>query len=212
MISRQPGWKVILRLTVEPMRNIKFGTGLIIMLSLTLLVTACDEIQVPQKYVLKGTTTKTPFQAKSTFTTTSAPPPTQTASQTPSGTPSYTSTEEITETPTATASETATLEIASVTSSPIPNKPTKPPTAISLEKPTVRVSVTTNCRTGPGVTYPKLTPLLAGRVVPLVGREKSLSYWIIKDPGNTGRDCWLWGYYATTTGNIYTLPLISPPV
>ena len=108
------------------MRNIKFGTGLIIILSLTLLATACDEIQAPQKYALKGTSTKTPFQIKTTFTSTSEPPPTLTASQTPTETPTYTSTEEITETPSVTASETATLEIASVTPSPIPNKPTKP--------------------------------------------------------------------------------------
>ena len=192
---------------------------LIIIFFLTLLTAACDQVQVPQIYLqapqkvtLKGTSTKTPFQIKSTYTLTSEPPPTLTPSETPTSTPSYTSTEEVTETSTltATASETPTVDIPSATSPPVPSK-TKPPTASSSEKTTVRVSVTTNCRTGPGVTYPKLTPLRAGKVVPLIGRDKNYSYWIIKDPGNSGRDCWLWGYYATTTGDTKSLPIYDYP-
>ena len=194
------------------MEKIKFGFGISILIALTLLVAACDQIQPPQKYTLKGTSTKTPFQIKSTFTATSEPPPTLTPSHTPTDTPTPTNTEEITETPSTTPSETATLEVATATTSPV-IKTSKPPTSTknSPGKPTIKVLITTNCRLGPGVHYPKLTPLLAGRVVPLIGRDKYFTYWVIKDPGGTGRDCWLWGNYAITTGDVNSLPVYDTP-
>jgi len=201
------------------MDKVKFKAVVFILISIALLMAACDQVQLPQlylqgpqKFALQGTSTKTPFQIKSTYTLTSEPPPTLTASLTHTETPSPAITEVITETPKPedTATETATVEIASATASPIPSK-TSPPKTSKPGDPTVRVSITTNCRTGPGVEYPKLTPLQADKVVPLIGRTKYYPYWIIKDPGKTGRDCWLWSYYATTTGNVSSLPIYDIP-
>jgi uncharacterized protein YkwD len=75
----------------------------------------------------------------------------------------------------------------------------------------VQVSVTTNCRTGPGVNYPRLSALPAGKEAELIGRDASWTYWVIKDPGRSGQNCWLWGYYASTTGSLKALKVFSAP-
>jgi uncharacterized protein YkwD len=184
----------------------KYGKVVLLLILLASISSACEAVQLSPKYTLKGTSTKTPFHTKSTFTPTKEPPPTFTPSQTPSPTEAFTST------PTATE---LVLDIevpASPTSLPATStaveevKKTKPP-----EGATVKVSLTTNCRTGPGISYPKLSSLAAGKTVPLIGRDASYSYWIIKDPGKTGKNCWLWGYYATTSGNTKNLKIFSAP-
>jgi uncharacterized protein YkwD len=192
------------------MSKTRFGKLVFLLILIAGLISACDEIQASQKYTIKGTSTKTPFHIKSTFTPTQEPPPTFTPSDTPTITLAYTSSPTTTETLEIT--ETPTLSEPSLTSSPQPYTATpKVKTSVPEEKATVKVSLTTNCRTGPGISYPRLTPLRAGKVATLIGRDKTYSYWIIKDPGNTGRDCWLWGYYATTTGNTKDLKVYYAP-
>jgi uncharacterized protein YgiM (DUF1202 family) len=71
--------------------------------------------------------------------------------------------------------------------------------------PTVRVSVGTNCRTGPGKAYFIVGGLRVGETAEVVGKKTSYNYWIIKNPDASG-DCWLWGYYATVAGNTSNLP------
>ena len=155
-----------------------------------------------------------PQADKSTFTQTKEPPPTHTPTNTSTPTPDNTNT--FTPTETIIVTETATPEPpsptsppATVTSSAEPNKKTVDDK--SDDNPSIKVSITTNCRTGPGVSYPKLSALFAGKTVPLIGRDKYYTYYIIKDPGRTGRDCWLWGYYATTTGNTKNLKIYTAP-
>ena len=188
----------------------KYLKGLLFILLLTSLMSACEGVQTVPKYTLKGTSTKTPFNIKSTFTPTKEPPPTLTPSETP------TPTEVLTSTPTITETNAVTDTITAESSSPTPYPPSA--TAVikvqNSENPnsvTVKVSLTTNCRTGPGVSYPRLSPLTAGKTAALIGRNQSYTYWIIKDPGQTGKDCWLWGYYASTSGNTKDLKVYSAP-
>ncbi len=88
------------------MSKSRFGKLVFLLILIAGLISACDEIQTSQKYTIKGTSTKTPFQIKSTFTPTQEPPPTYTPSDTPTITltdtssPTITETLEITETPT----------------------------------------------------------------------------------------------------------------
>ncbi|MFN2111723.1 MAG: hypothetical protein ACK2TT_01260, partial [Anaerolineales bacterium] len=192
------------------MGKIRFGTRVLVIAFLTLLLAACDQIQTAQKYTLKGTSTKTPFQIQHTYTPTKEPAPTHTPTRTPTLTLTFTNSPEPSETLAFT--DTPTPETPTLTSSPLPTSaPTQKSTSGNSEIATVNVSLTTNCRTGPGIAYAKLTPLYPGETATLIGRDKSYSYWIIKDPGNTGKDCWLWGYYATTSGNTKNLPIYSPP-
>ena len=192
------------------MIQIKYAKLSLFLILLTCILSACDDLQTSPKYALNGTSTKTPFHEKSTFTPTKEPPPTLTPSNTATSTPDFTST--FTPTETILASETPTVEPTSPTPQPAASTATvKVYETKDDDKATVKVSLTTNCRTGPGVSYSKLTALTAGKIATLIGRDKSYTYWIIKDPGKTGRDCWLWGYYATTSGNTKNLKIYSAP-
>ena len=76
--------------------------------------------------------------------------------------------------------------------------------------PTVTVSTATNCRTGPGQAYPSIFGLPVGQTAEVVGKNTSTNYWIIKIPNGSGT-CWLWGQYATVTGDASTLPTVAIP-
>jgi hypothetical protein len=74
----------------------------------------------------------------------------------------------------------------------------------------VSVSVATNCRTGPGKVYDRVGALLVGQVADVVGRNSTGNYWYIRNPNQSGGFCWLWGEYATLTGNFAALPIFTP--
>jgi len=77
--------------------------------------------------------------------------------------------------------------------------------------PQVSVSVATNCRVGPSKVYDRVGALLVGQVSEVVGRATTGNYWYIRNPNQSGGFCWLWGEYATLTGNFATLPMFTPP-
>jgi hypothetical protein len=108
-----------------------------------------------------------------------AQPPTATA-QMPSPTPTATLPAEIaaTGTPTPTASATVLAE----------------------------VTVPTNCRTGPGKIFGRVSVLDVNVQAEVIGRNASGTYWIIENPGGSGY-CWLWDEYAILTGNTNALPI-----
>lgn len=89
----------------------------------------------------------------------------------------------------------------SLTSTPVPTLPGVP---------YVRVSVPTNCRVGPGTVYDRVGGLLLGEVAQVVGRHATRDYWVIENPDRSGT-CWLWGEYATVTGDTGALPVLVPP-
>lgn len=76
--------------------------------------------------------------------------------------------------------------------------------------PQVSVSVATNCRVGPGRAYDRVGALLIGQVAEVIGRNQAGNYWYIREPSRNVT-CWLWGEYATVTGNIGVLPVYTPP-
>jgi uncharacterized protein YgiM (DUF1202 family) len=78
------------------------------------------------------------------------------------------------------------------------------------EIPQVSVSVETNCRTGPGRIYDWIGSLREGEKAEVVARSSVSGYWYIKNPDRSG-GCWLWGEYATVTGNTDALPVYTPP-
>jgi hypothetical protein len=77
--------------------------------------------------------------------------------------------------------------------------------------PQVSVSVATNCRTGPGKVYDRVGALLVGQIAEVVGRDYTGNYWYIRNPSKSDSFCWLWGEYATLTGNFAALPMYTPP-
>src|SRR5688572_26013148 len=77
--------------------------------------------------------------------------------------------------------------------------------------PQISVSVPTNCRVGPGRVYDRVGALLLGEVAKVVGRNPAGDYWLIRNPNRNNEFCWLWGEYATLTGNLNVLPVYTPP-
>jgi hypothetical protein len=77
--------------------------------------------------------------------------------------------------------------------------------------PMISVSVATNCRMGPGKVYDRVGALLVGETAEVVGRDPTGNYWFIRNPDVANDFCWLWGEYATLTGNYVALPMMTPP-
>lgn len=93
--------------------------------------------------------------------------------------------------------------------------PSSTPTATVTLTPTplpaeVSVSLDTNCRTGPGLNYPRVTVLEPGQVAQVTARSTVEGYWYIANPGEGDEFCWLWGEYATVTGDASGLPVLTP--
>jgi hypothetical protein len=77
--------------------------------------------------------------------------------------------------------------------------------------PQISVSEPTNCRVGPGKVYDRVGALLLGEVAEVAGRNPIGNYWYIRNPDQSNGFCWLWGEYATVTGNTSMLPIYTPP-
>ena len=101
------------------------------------------------------------------------------------GTPQSTITETINQTPT-------------ITMTPLPD--------VAM----VTVSVSTNCRLGPGPTYGIVGALVVGEQAEVVGVAEDGQYWVIKNPTRAG-ECWLWGQHASVVGPTEELPMRTPP-
>jgi hypothetical protein len=95
------------------------------------------------------------------------------------------------------------------TLSATPDTPEFTPT---LETPLITVSVDTNCRVGPGAEFERVGILLVGETAEIVGREPKGEHWLIRNPDEGDVEyCWVWGEYATITGNLLPLLFASPP-
>jgi len=78
------------------------------------------------------------------------------------------------------------------------------------EKPMVSVSQETNCRAGPGSVYDWLGALNVGQQAEVFGRDPSNSSWYIRNPDNPSGFCWIYGSFATVTGNTSLVPVFTP--
>lgn len=103
--------------------------------------------------------------------------------------------------------------------SPPPATATSPPSATAvpqssatptLSVPMIEVSIDTNCRTGPGQGYNILGALLVGEETEIIAWDGyGYNYYVVNPDGGGG--CWLWGQYATTSGDTSDLPVFTPP-
>jgi uncharacterized protein YraI len=76
--------------------------------------------------------------------------------------------------------------------------------------PMLKVNEATNCRTGPGQSYPILFTLLPGATVEIAGKAPAENYWVVKLPDGN-RTCWLWGEFTTASGSYWAVPTVNPP-
>jgi hypothetical protein len=96
---------------------------------------------------------------------------------------------------------------------PTPSATLSPPIILTLTPAgaQISVSVDTNCRVGPGKVYDRVGYLLVGQVSEIYGRNPNGDYWYIRNLNQNTAYCWLWGEYATVSGNIAALPVFTPP-
>lgn len=111
----------------------------------------------------------------------------------------------------ATATFTSAPEIPTLTLEPTLSA--TPEFTATSETPMISVEVDTNCRVGPGAIFERVGILLVGETAEVVGREPKGEYWYIHNPdSDEGVEfCWVWGEYATVTGNTLPLLYLSPP-
>ncbi len=92
-----------------------------------------------------------------------------------------------------------------------PSAPTETPTASPTGTPGVPqigVSAATNCRSGPSKYYDLVYEMHPGMLAAVIGKNSDTGYWIIQYPGGT---CWLWGQYASVTGDTTKLQKYEVP-
>ena len=87
------------------------------------------------------------------------------------------------------------------------------PTAISIVTKSSPASFTatenTNCRSGPGKNYARLTTIPGGTTVTIVARYASGSFLVVTPPDGSG-NCWVDSTLGTVKGDTATLPEVTP--
>jgi hypothetical protein len=53
--------------------------------------------------------------------------------------------------------------------------------------------------------------LLVGEITEVFGRDPTGAYWYVRNPDVENGFCWLWGEYATVSGDVQALPVYTPP-
>jgi hypothetical protein len=77
----------------------------------------------------------------------------------------------------------------------------------TYSKPMVSVGDVTNCRTGPGVNYERVTQILPETPVEIIGFY-SPNYWVVS---TSAGNCWVSGEFATPSGSYAAVPTVTAP-
>ncbi len=83
------------------------------------------------------------------------------------------------------------------TDTPLPTLTFTPsvPTITTLDKPV-------NCRLGPSTAWLPISALNVGQSSQIVGKNSDTSWWLIQDPLNPGRNCWVAASVTSASGNL----------
>jgi len=81
--------------------------------------------------------------------------------------------------------------------------------------PLLRANLSTHCRAGPGVAYDIVGLLVPGEDVSLLGKSDPPGWWYIRNPPQRRRQplsfCWVWSGSTTASGDVDSVPVVSPP-
>jgi hypothetical protein len=75
---------------------------------------------------------------------------------------------------------------------------------------TLTVSKQTFCRTGPAAVYDALGTLDPGQEAEVLGQDPPKLSWYIRLPSNTSILCWVWGGFATPSGDVSRVLVLTP--
>ncbi len=93
----------------------------------------------------------------------------------------------------------------------VPSDTLEPTATATLGPPMLSVSLDTNCRFGPGDAYDYLGALLVGEEALVTGKLADESFWYIENPDAPPPQCWVWGMYASISGDKSGIPILTPP-
>jgi hypothetical protein len=74
---------------------------------------------------------------------------------------------------------------------------------------TLTINQNTNCRKGPANYYALVVTLKAGDKVVVLGRNAHSDYYNVLPSASASTSCWVWGNYATLSGNTGGLPVFT---
>lgn len=80
-------------------------------------------------------------------------------------------------------------------------------TTPTFSQPLASVGDVTNCRTGPGVNYQRITQILPDDPVEIIGFFPP-NYWIVSTTAGT---CWVSGEFVTPSGSFAAVPTVTAP-
>ena len=121
----------------------------------------------------------------------------------------------VTETPTLSLfTPTATLMLSTATpTQTLPPTNTVPPPATNT--PTIPIvspnGINVNCRLGPGTAWVPLSALVVGQSAQITGRSTDGTWWLVNDPLNPGRGCWVAASVVVTGGNLSGIGVVQNP-
>jgi hypothetical protein len=70
------------------------------------------------------------------------------------------------------------------------------------------IKTTAACRSGPAETYKSITDVNPNQKAAVLGKDPSGNYWLIETASG---ECWVAAQSVTITGNIQTIPEVTPP-
>lgn len=78
------------------------------------------------------------------------------------------------------------------------------------EKVTLTLSKDTYCRNGIYAKSPFVTLMTAGQTIDVLAVDPNNEAYYVVEPKHTFTYCWVWGEFATVSGNVASLPVYTP--
>jgi hypothetical protein len=124
----------------------------------------------------------------------------------PAGTP------EATATPPFTATSVLPSDTPAPTNTPLPTETPLPTLTFTPSVPTITTrDQPVNCRLGPGTAWLATSALNLGQSSQIVGKNSDASWWLIQDPLNPGKNCWVASSVTSASGNLASLLVTQTP-
>lgn len=76
-----------------------------------------------------------------------------------------------------------------------------------FSEPVLSVGEVTNCRSGPGTNYERITQITPGEQIKIIGAFNS-NYWIVSTSAGV---CWVSAEFATPMGSVQAVPTVTAP-
>lgn len=89
--------------------------------------------------------------------------------------------------------------------------PTRVPTATLSTNLASPINQPVNCRFGPEISYAITGALTEGGKAEVIGKSIDATWWYVKNPSDPSNNCWLSADFVVVTGNVDSLPVVSPP-